>query len=85
MPKKPDGSAPSRIAVFAVSGASGNANTSPAAEVPWQDVEVADHAVAALRLVKQATATLRGIVRENGLPLADARVTFREHRRGLRK
>lgn len=44
----------------------------------WTTVEVADKATATVRLLKQPTATLRGIVRENGLPLAGARVAFRE-------
>jgi len=49
-----------------------------AAEAGWQSVAVADKATATLRLTKQPTATLRGFVRENGVPLAGARVTFRE-------
>ncbi len=44
----------------------------------WQGVEVADRGVAALRLQKQPTAALHGIVRENGVPLAGARVAFRD-------
>jgi protocatechuate 3,4-dioxygenase beta subunit len=45
-------------------------------EAGWQTVEVADGGTAALRLAKAASAQLRGIVRENGLPLADARIGF---------
>ncbi|HEU4417680.1 MAG TPA: carboxypeptidase-like regulatory domain-containing protein, partial [Planctomycetota bacterium] len=55
----------------------GTAAPAPDAQ-PWEPVVVADQATATLRLVKQPTATLRGIVRENGLPLAGARVAFRE-------
>jgi hypothetical protein len=47
-------------------------------DVPWQTFEVVDRAAGALKLVKQPTAALRGVVRENGLPLAGARVSFRE-------
>lgn len=45
-------------------------------EVGWQTVEVVDRTAAKLELAKAATATLRGIVRENGVALADARVQF---------
>lgn len=58
--------------------AADGAATPAEGEQPWQPVEVADKATAALRLVAQPTSTLRGIVRENGVPLADALVTFRE-------
>jgi hypothetical protein len=47
-----------------------------AADAGWQPVQVDDGAVAAVRLVKPASAQLRGVVRENGLPLADARIAF---------
>ncbi|MBL8730556.1 MAG: carboxypeptidase regulatory-like domain-containing protein [Planctomycetes bacterium] len=47
-----------------------------AAEAGWQRVEVEDGATVPLQLVKAATAGLRGVVRENGLPLAGARITF---------
>jgi protocatechuate 3,4-dioxygenase beta subunit len=43
----------------------------------WENVQVADRAVATVRLGKQPTATLRGVVRENGVPLAGARVVLR--------
>ncbi|HZN40079.1 MAG TPA: carboxypeptidase-like regulatory domain-containing protein, partial [Planctomycetota bacterium] len=60
-------------------GADPGATAAPAQDAqPWQPVEVADEATATLRLTKQPTATLRGIVRENGLALAGARVVFRE-------
>lgn len=43
----------------------------------WTDVVVAaDRETVEVTLTKAATATLTGIVRENGLPLADARVAF---------
>ncbi|HEX6810501.1 MAG TPA: carboxypeptidase regulatory-like domain-containing protein [Planctomycetota bacterium] len=45
---------------------------------PWSPIDVADKATATLRLAKAPAATLSGIVRENGLPLAGARVAFRE-------
>lgn len=45
---------------------------------PWSEVTVTDEGTATLRLVKQPTASLRGVVLENGQPLAGARVTFRE-------
>jgi protocatechuate 3,4-dioxygenase beta subunit len=48
----------------------------------WQPVTVVDRATATLRLTKAPTATLRGVVRENGLPLAGARVHFREGEAG---
>ncbi len=47
-------------------------------EVPWSNVDVVDLATATLRLTKAASATLRGVVRENGLALVDARVAFRQ-------
>lgn len=49
-----------------------------AAEVPWQTVDVVDRAEATLLLTKRPSAALRGVVRENGLPLAGARVAFAE-------
>jgi hypothetical protein len=45
-------------------------------EAGWQRVQVDDGATARLQLVKAATAELRGVVRENGLPLAGARIAF---------
>lgn len=48
----------------------------PVDEVPWQTVTVADGAQATIKLQQLPSATLRGIVRENGVPLAGARVTF---------
>ncbi len=45
-------------------------------DADWQRVEVADGATATLKLTKAASAELRGVVRENGLPLAGARITF---------
>lgn len=43
----------------------------------WTDVVVAaDRETVEVTLTKAATATLTGIVRENGVPLADARVAF---------
>jgi hypothetical protein len=50
-----------------------------AAGAAWESVEVADGAVAKLRIVKAPAAkpvALRGVVRENGAPLEDARVAF---------
>lgn len=47
-------------------------------EEPWQSVAIVDQQVANVTLTKKPTATLRGIVRENGVPLAGARVAFRE-------
>jgi protocatechuate 3,4-dioxygenase beta subunit len=57
-------------------GAGGGGGGGAAAEAEWQSVEVADEARAELTLSKDATATLTGIVRENGQPLAGARVQF---------
>jgi hypothetical protein len=60
-------------------GAEAAGTAAPAQDAqPWQPVAVADEATATLRLTKQPTATLRGIVRENGLPLQGARVAFRQ-------
>lgn len=47
-------------------------------ETDWLVVTVADGAREALQLTKAATATLRGIVRENGVPLVGARIAFVE-------
>ena len=58
---------------FGVRGAGAAAN-----EVGWQVVAVTDGAAASLELTKALTASLRGVVRENGVPLADARITFQE-------
>ncbi len=46
------------------------------AEPEAPGVEVQDHATVALQLVQQPTAALHGVVRENGVPLAGARVVF---------
>ena len=51
--------------------------TAPA-ETDWLVVTVADGGREALQLTKAATATLRGIVRENGVPLVGARIAFVE-------
>ena len=51
-----------------------------AAEIPWQTVDVVDRAEATLLLTKCPCASLRGFVRENGLPLVGARVAFLEGR-----
>jgi len=49
----------------------------PAADEPgWQFVDVVDGATAEVRFTRDPTATLRGIVRENGQPLPRARITF---------
>ena len=45
---------------------------------PWQSIEVEDQETGELALSKSPTSTLTGIVRENGVPLADATVTFRK-------
>ena len=44
--------------------------------VPWQSVTVVDGAQANLKLLQSPSASLRGIVRENGMPLAGSRVAF---------
>jgi protocatechuate 3,4-dioxygenase beta subunit len=44
----------------------------------WTPTDVVDLAVANVRLQKAASASLRGFVRENGIALADARVSFRK-------
>lgn len=44
----------------------------------WLEAEVADGATVPLTLTKAPTAILHGVVRENGRPLADARVAFVE-------
>jgi protocatechuate 3,4-dioxygenase beta subunit len=56
----------------------GDQGQAPAADEGWDVVQVDDGARATLRLTKAPTASLRGIVRENGVPLAGARVTFAE-------
>lgn len=43
---------------------------------PWQSVDVLDQETAELTLRKRPSATLTGVVRENGIPLEDATVTF---------
>jgi protocatechuate 3,4-dioxygenase beta subunit len=45
---------------------------------PWQRVDVLDQETAELTLRKSPSATLTGIVRENGIPLEDATVTFQK-------
>ncbi len=57
-----------------MNGGQGNA----AAEVGWQSAKVDDGARVALSLSKAVTASLRGLVRENGVPLVGARVAFVE-------
>ena len=47
-------------------------------EAGWQRIAVEDGGKATLQLAKEPMATLRGIVRENGVPLAGARVSFVE-------
>jgi hypothetical protein len=42
----------------------------------WEKVSVADEAKTALQLAKSAVASLAGFVRENGVPLAGAQVSF---------
>ncbi|HLQ37081.1 MAG TPA: carboxypeptidase regulatory-like domain-containing protein, partial [Planctomycetota bacterium] len=48
------------------------------AEAGWETSDVADGSKATLRLLRTPTASLRGIVRENGAPLAGARIAFVE-------
>lgn len=45
-------------------------------EPGWQIVDVADGGTAEVRFTRDPTATLRGVVRENGQPVARARVMF---------
>ncbi|MBM3973566.1 MAG: carboxypeptidase regulatory-like domain-containing protein [Planctomycetes bacterium] len=60
-------------------GQNGGANAQGApAEEPWTWAPIADQQTTAVKLTKTPTATLRGIVRENGVALAGARVAFRE-------
>lgn len=47
-------------------------------EAPVEKVEIADRASVEVTLTKASTATLQGLVRENGVPLAGARVSFVE-------
>ncbi|MFY9344529.1 MAG: carboxypeptidase-like regulatory domain-containing protein [Planctomycetota bacterium] len=51
-------------------------------EAVWSEAVVVDGTTATLRLVKAPTASLRGVVRENGVPLAGARLAFREGKGG---
>lgn len=44
----------------------------------WRTVAVADATVSEVRLQKAATATISGVVRENGMPLAGVRIAFVE-------
>ncbi|MGK0204418.1 MAG: protocatechuate 3,4-dioxygenase beta subunit [Planctomycetota bacterium] len=55
----------------------GNRGANDAGE-PWQSVDVLDQETAELTLSKSPSATLTGIVRENGVPLEDAKVTFQK-------
>lgn len=48
----------------------------PGNEPGWQVVTVSDGARTQLRLAKDPVAALRGVVRENGVPLAGARIAF---------
>lgn len=52
------------------------AGTQGAANEDWSKVTVADQGLATLELGKAAVATLAGFVRENGVPLAGAQVSF---------
>ena len=54
----------------------GNRGASAVPEAEWQSIDVVDGAQAELTLSKAATATLTGLLRENGVPLAGARVQF---------
>jgi protocatechuate 3,4-dioxygenase beta subunit len=57
----------------------GGARAQPAQDDPdWQVVVVEDGGKASIELKKAATAKLHGMVRENGVPLAGARVSFLE-------
>jgi protocatechuate 3,4-dioxygenase beta subunit len=47
-------------------------------ETGWQNVEVTDGSVAALELRPKPASSLTGLVRENGAPLAGARIAFQE-------
>lgn len=47
-----------------------------AKDASWSEVEVEDGRTAQVTLGKQPTASITGIVRQNGMPLANARVTF---------
>ncbi|MCB9877742.1 MAG: carboxypeptidase regulatory-like domain-containing protein [Planctomycetes bacterium] len=47
-------------------------------EEPWTEVAVADQATANVTLTKATAAVLSGVVRENGAPLAGAKVAFAE-------
>jgi protocatechuate 3,4-dioxygenase beta subunit len=49
---------------------------------PWQGVDVLDQETAELTLRKTPSSTLTGIVRENGVPLEDATVTFQKGQQG---
>tara|TARA_R110002072_G_scaffold25443_4_gene85043 strand:+ start:61798 stop:64842 length:3045 start_codon:yes stop_codon:yes gene_type:complete len=55
----------------------GNRDGSDAGE-PWESVDVLDQEAAELVLRKSPSSTLTGIVRENGVPLEDATVTFQK-------
>jgi hypothetical protein len=66
------GGAADFAAAAAAFGGEAGAPTGPG----WQMVTIGDGVRAELRLTKDPAATLRGIVRENGKPLAGARVTF---------
>ncbi|MBM4062821.1 MAG: carboxypeptidase regulatory-like domain-containing protein [Planctomycetes bacterium] len=57
-----------------VAGATGQ----PPADPDWRTVQIEDGVRSSLQLAKAATASLRGVVRENGVPLAGARVSFAE-------
>lgn len=47
-----------------------------AAEPDGEEMDIVDQALATLRLTKSAMASLSGLVRENGVPLAGAQVSF---------
>lgn len=56
----------------------GGGRNGGADEAPWTAVEVLDGKLHEVELQKAASATLRGIVRENGVPLAEARLQWLE-------
>lgn len=68
-----------RMFAMRMGGQNGGANAQGApAEEPWTPATIADQQTTAVKLTKKPTATLRGIVRENGVALAGARVAFRD-------
>lgn len=61
---------------FAAMAAEFGGAPSPGNEPGWQAVSVTEGGRTPLRLTRDPAATLRGVVRENGSPLAGARVVF---------